>query len=188
VSGPLYLLLEKKTGSTEGALAAVAEVAERLGMPGGTPPDEQLAGLALCRRGETPEAVSRALTWKDFEGFCSYIMRAKGYRVRENIILRKPRAQIDVLGVSGRVALAVDCKHWARTPGYSSLAKLVEAQKSRARRLHDTLDRIGPVAVAILTLADQGARFVDGGAIVPIFAFAHFLDSIESYEGRLELV
>ena len=188
MSGPLFLLLEKRTGSTKGAVAAVTEVAERLGITSPQATDEQLSGLALCRKGEPLEAVSKYLTWKDFEGFCSNILRAKGYRVRENIYLKKPRAQIDVLGVSDRISLAVDCKHWTRTPGYSSLGKLVEAQKARASRLHDTLDRIGPIATAILTLVDQGARFVDGGAVVPIFAFPDFLDNIEAHETRLDLV
>jgi len=188
VAGPLFRLLEKRAGSTEGALAAISDVALTMGTPDAVSTDEQLAGLALCARGEDVERVSRSLTWRDFERFCSGILQARGYRVRQNIYLKKPRAQIDVFGISDGVSIAVDCKHWARATGYSSLAKQVEAQKARASRLHESLDRIGPIAAVILVLVDQGARFVSGGAIVPVFAFGNFLDNVDSYRSQLDLV
>lgn len=188
MTGPLFQRLERRTGSAEGACDAVQAVADRLGLAGADPRDERLAGLALCGRGETPESVSKLLSWKDFEGFCSMILRAKGYLVRENVYLKRPRAQVDVLGVSGRISLAVDCKHWSRASGYASLGRLVDSQKARAKRLHDTLDEISPVAAVILTLTDQGARFVNGGAIVPIFAFGDFLDHVDAHQAHLDLV
>jgi len=187
MTGPLFQLLEKRTGSTESAVEAISDVAFRMGTPGAASTDEQLAGLALCAWGEDIERVSRSLTWRDFERFCSGIMQARGYSVRQNIFLRKPRAQIDVFGISGGISVAVDCKHWARAAGYSSLAKQVEAQKTRASRLHESLDRIGPIASVILVLVDQGARFVEGGAIVPVFAFGDFLDNVDAYRSQLDL-
>ncbi|MDG6981163.1 MAG: restriction endonuclease [Nitrososphaerota archaeon] len=184
--GPLLLLLGRKAGSAERAQKAIMEVADLVGAVGSTS-DEALAALALCKMGVSPENVSKTLSWRDFESFCSSILRAKGYTVRENIYLRKPRAQIDVLGISTRLSVAVDCKHWTRSSGYSSLARIVEAQKARAMRLHDTLDSIGPIAPVILTLVDQGARFVDGGAIVPVFALRDFLDNIDAHEPLMDL-
>lgn len=186
--GPLFQLLQRKTGSVKDAEDAIAAVAEKMGNPGASLTDERFAGLALCVRGERPETVSKSLGWKDFEGFCSAILRAKGYRVRENIYLRKPRAQVDVLGVSELMSLAIDCKHWARTPSRGSLSALVRAQKERARRLHDTLDSLGDIAAVILVLVDGGERFVDGGAVVPIFALRDFLDNVEACRESLELV
>ncbi|MDG6988336.1 MAG: restriction endonuclease [Nitrososphaerota archaeon] len=186
--GSLLQLLERKTGTPQRARDALAGVAERLGTPGDGPSDEVMAGLALCARGEPPESVSKHLNWKDFEKFCSMVLRAKGYRVRENLHLRKPRAQIDILGVSARICLAVDCKHWRRTPGRATLARLVAAQRARAKRLHDTLDPIGPIATVILVLTDPGERFVEGGAIVPVFALGDFLDGVESHREMLDLV
>ncbi len=186
--GPLLARLVRRTGSLEGAQGAVASVASSLGLADPVEADEQLAGLALCSRGESIEAVSKHLTWRDFERFSSNILRARGYRVRENIYLRKPRAQVDVLAVSDRTSLAVDCKHWARMSGRGALAGLVKAQLKRASRLHDTLDAIGPIAAVILVVVDPGERFVGGGAVVPIFAFGDFLDSIEEHRALLELV
>lgn len=188
MTGPLFRLLEKRTGSTEGALAAISDVALRMGTPDAFSTDEQLAGLALCARGEDVERVSRSLTWRDFERFCSGILQARGYRVRQNIYLKKPRAQIDVFGISDGISIAVDCKHWARAMGYSSLTKQVEAQKARASRLHESLDRIGPIASVILVLVDPGARFVSGGAVVPVFTFGTFLDNVDTYRCQLDLV
>jgi hypothetical protein len=186
--GPLFQLLEQRTGSTMRAFEAISQVAERLGTPGVVSMEEQLAGLALCARGETVERVAKYLSWRDFERFCSSILRARGFRVRENITLKKPRAQIDILAVSERACLAIDCKHWARSAGYSGLARLVEAQKARARRLRDTLDNLGPIATVILVLVDQGARFVSGGAVVPIFTVGDFLNNLEGYRENLDLV
>lgn len=188
MSGPLFQILEKKAGTTQKARDAISDVAYRLGISLAGSTDEDLAGLALCARGESVEVISKYLTWKDFEALCSDILRAKGYRVRENIILRNPRAQVDVLGVSGRIALAVDCKHWKRSSGHSALANLVEAQKARAKRLHESLDAMGPIVSVILVLVDPGERFVSGGAVVPIFALEDFADGAESYLDFLDPV
>jgi hypothetical protein len=188
MTGPLFRRLERKTGSTERAYEEIERAAELLGLRPACSPDEQLAGLALCSGGETLESVSRQMSWKDFEGLCSKVLRAKGYQVMEDIRFRRPRAQVDVFGVSTRISIAVDCKHWSRAPGYSELGRLVDLQKARARRLHETLDRTGPIAAVILTLLDQGARFVNGGAIVPIFTLRDFLDNIEAHEPYLDLV
>jgi hypothetical protein len=188
MAGPLFQLLEQRTGSTMRALEAISQVAERLGTPGVISMEEQLAGLALCAQGESVERVAKYLSWRDFERFCSSILRARGFRVRENITLKKPRAQIDILAVSGRACLAIDCKHWAHSVGYSDLTKLVEAQKARARRLRDTLDNLGPIATVILVLVDQGARLVSGGAVVPIFTVGDFLNNLDGYRENLDLV
>ena len=187
MAGPLFQLLVKRTGSNEGAMSAISDVAFRMGEPNGISTDEQLAGLALCAWGENVERISKSLTWRDFERFCSGILRARGYRVRQNIYLKKPRAQVDVFGISEGISIAVDCKHWARGAGFSSLAKQVEAQKARAARLRESLDFIGPIASVILVLVDQGARFVDGGAIVPVFALGDFLDNVDAYRSHLDL-
>jgi Restriction endonuclease len=186
--GPLFQLLQRKLGSTGGARDAIAEVAEVLGATATPSDDEILSGLALCQRGTPPDSVSRYLSWRDFEGFCSDILRAKGYLVRENVYLKKPRAQIDVFGRSRNISVALDCKHWSRTPGVSTLAKLIESQKGRARRLHETLVPVAPVVCVIVLLTDPGVRFVSGGAVVPIFALSDFLDNVSAYLDYVETV
>jgi len=148
--------------------------------------DGELGGVALCARGEEIEKVSRYLSWRDFERFCSSILKARGYVVKENVILRRPRAQVDIVAISEGLSLAIDCKHWNRSPGYSGLTRVMEAQKSRARRLRSSVNGLGPVASIILVLVDSGARFVAGGAVVPIFALGDFLNNLESHGVNLE--
>lgn len=188
MDGPLFQLLQKRTGSAAKAREAIDDIVYQLGMPAPTRGEEQLAGLALCARGAPLEQVSKHLTWKDFEGFCSDILQSGGYRVRENIFLRKPRAQVDLFALSGGISLAIDCKHWARAPGHGALSGLVAAQKGRARRLHDTLDGAGPIATVIVLAIDGGTRFVDGGAVVPVFALRDFLANLDSFREMLDLV
>jgi hypothetical protein len=186
--GPLFTLLEKRTGSTGAAFDAISDVASLLGTPGMVSMDEQLAGVALCARGEEIEKVSKHLSWRDFERFCSSLLRARGYTVKENVMLKQPRAQIDIVAFSGGLSLAVDCKHWARSAGYPGLVRVVESQKARARRLRSGVDGLGPVASVVLTLVDSGARFVAGGAVVPVFALGDFLDNLDVYAESLDLV
>ena len=185
MTGPLLRLLERKTGSIESATAAIEDVASRMGVPAAAPMGEQLAGLALCARGVGVDVVSKHLGWRDFERFCAGIMRARGFAVRENIFFRRPRAQVDLLATSNSISIAVDCMHWHRAPGYSGLAAIVEAQKARAARLRGSLDDLPPIATVVLVVVDGGARFVSGGAIVPVYAAVDFLDNIESYRDML---
>ena len=187
MTGPLFRLLEKRTGSTEAALSAITNVASLLGTPGVVSMDEPLAGVALCAQGEEIEKVSNHLSWRDFERFCSSLLRARGYTVKENVMLKQPRAQIDLIAFSCGFTLAIDCKHWTRSAGYSGLVRVVEAQKRRARRLRSSADGLDPVASVVLTLVDSGARFVAGGAVVPIFALGDFLDNLDVYAERLDL-
>jgi hypothetical protein len=186
MSGPLFRLLEKRTGSTKGAFDAISDVMSLMGSPGASTMDEQMAGLALCARGEEIENVSKCLSWRDFESLCSSVLRARGFVVKQNVMLKRPRAQIDVVAISEGFSLAIDCKHWKKSAGYSGLVGIMEAQKSRARRLRASLDGLGPVASLVLVLVDSGARFVAGGAVVPIFAFGDFLNNLESHRMNLE--
>ena len=143
--------------------------------------------IAACRMGAPPELVARHVDWKGFESFCAGILVSRGYRVRTNILLRRPRAQVDILASGNSVALLVDCKHWERAGGVSALGKAVEAQKRRAERLRGTLDVIAPMAVVIVSLRDESTRFVDGAAIVPIQTLRDFVENITAYMEHLEL-
>lgn len=145
-----------------------------------------MAGLALCARGESIETVSKYLSWRDFEGFCSGILRGRGFSVRENLVLRRPRAQVDILAVSSSFSLAVDCKHWSRPAGHSALARIVDAQKARAKRLRDTLDSFPPVASVVVVLLDEETRFVNGGAVVPVFTLGSFVEGVEGFREALD--
>ncbi len=166
----------------------VREIGYGLGLVDVEGNEKSIRALAACRQGIPPESVSRLLDWKAFEKLCSDLLRAYGYLVTENIHLTKPRAQIDIYARSHMIALAVDCKHRSRPAGPSSVSVWVDAQVLRAERLRAWRRDSPPIASAILVLNDGQVRFVNGGAVVPIFALRSFAESVLEYSGFLRLV
>ena len=144
-----------------------------------------LRAITACRLGAPLESVSRFLDWREFERFCAGLLLARGFAVTENITLTRPRMQIDILARSASYALAVDCKHWAQGKGRSALLSAAEAQVARAKRLRKTMEHLEPLAVVILVLSDEEARFAEGSAVVPVRTLGSFVDNIESFSQLL---
>ena len=142
---------------------------------------QALLALALCRQGDRPEEVSAFLNWAEFESFCSRILAASGYSVKENVILKKPRAQIDLVAFGPSLVLSVDCKHWKKEHAPSALKDVAAKQIKRSRHLRRTYKDAKPIVSAILSFSAYQGTFVDGVAIVPLRTLRGFLESIESY-------
>ena len=53
------------------------------------------------------------------------ILEEKDFDVTKNIILTKPRMEIDVIGKKMDIALVIDCKHW-KTMSKSALDEIVK--------------------------------------------------------------
>jgi Restriction endonuclease len=143
--------------------------------------------ITACRLGALPEDVARFLDWRDFESFCATILRAADYTVTENLLLRNPRLQIDILARSPSIALVVDCKHWARERGPSTMGRVAAAQAQRALRLRAKMSHLEPMAVVVLALSNEQARFVGGAAVVPIGVLGGFLRDLPSFVQELSL-
>jgi hypothetical protein len=177
-----FLLSAADTAETKRALAW----AEReLGVTADGRNVRAVRAIAAVKAGATPEAVARVLDWKEFEGFCASLLRAKGLTVEENITMTKPRVQVDLLARSVSVALVIDCKHWGRTVGASSLSRVAAAQALRADRLRGRLDQIEPMVVVILVLSNEATRYVNGAAVVPVQALGNFIDDLDRYTDGL---
>lgn len=176
----LVSLLTRKLGSPQRAMQLLEKNRESLGVTS-EPTDPGLVALSLCSLGVQPEEVSSLLTWKEFESFCADLLRAAGYDVREDVRLRKPRAQIDLVATGTSLVLSVDCKHWKRGASVSTLSKVAQDQHKRNGLLRKTSPRSSPIVSVILTLAQQGERFVDGAAVVPLYSLRSFLNSIDEY-------
>lgn len=146
-----------------------------------------LRGIAACRCGAPPDLVAKYMDWKEFEGFCAALLSAVGYRVTQNIILNNPRAQIDILARGLSTALLVDCKHWTRSGGASALARASKAQWDRAGRLRVAMPGIEPMAVVLVSLAEERTRFVGGAAVVPVHTLGDFSDNVAGYLQYLTL-
>lgn len=147
------------------------------------PGDKLRAALFAVRQGVPIEEVSIYLDWKDFEGLVAEILQSKDFSIIKNLILTKPRMEIDVIGINHGVALLIDCKHWKKMSA-SSLKGIVQKQVDRVK--HYVSKTQGAVAVpAIVTLYQEEISFIDKVPIIPILQFSSFVDE---FLGNLEEV
>jgi len=132
----------------------------------------QTASFAI-NLGATIEDVSEYLTWRDFESLTGLILEEKDFDVTKNLILTKPRMEIDVVGTKMDIALLIDCKHW-KTMSKSVLNDIVKKQVERVKR-YVADENISALPV-IVTLHQEEIQFVDNIPIVPIMKLSSFLD------------
>lgn len=136
--------------------------------------DRLKAAMILLRQGTDIEAVSEALDWRDFEGMASEMFLSKRFAVMKNVVLTKPRMQIDLVAVRLGVAVLVDCKHWRR---YSASAISTAVAKQVERTRHYVARTPGAMAVpVIVTLYHDQMQFVNNVPIVPISKLPSFID------------
>ena len=158
----LYVLVANNIGSFEG---------ENVNF---NPEDKLKAALFAIRQGAPIDDVSIYLNWKDFEGLVAEILESKNFDIIKNLVLTKPRMEIDVIGINHGVAVLIDCKHWKRMSS-SSLRDIVRKQVARVK--HYVEKTQGAIAVpAIVTLYQEEISFIDNVPIIPILQFSSFLD------------
>jgi hypothetical protein len=137
------------------------------------PNDRLQTALFAINLGATIEDVSEYLTWRDFESITGLILEEKDFDVTKNLILTKPRMEIDVIGKKMDIALLIDCKHW-KTMNKSALDEIVKKQVERVKR-YVADERMSALPV-IVTLHQEEIQFVDNVPIVPIMKLSSFLD------------
>jgi len=136
--------------------------------------DKLKIAVSLLEKGFPIDEVSAALDWKDFEGLTAEILSSKNFAVMKNMMLTKPRMEIDVVGIRLGVAMLIDCKHWKRYSMYS-LSSVVKKQIERTKQYVAKTE--GAVAVpVIVTLYQDKVDFIENVPIVPIFQFSSFVD------------
>jgi hypothetical protein len=74
--------------------------------------DKILITLIAIRRGCEIQECSRLLSWQDFESLTSQILGHFEYDTKVNIVLTKPRCQLDVIAIKKDFLISIDCKHW----------------------------------------------------------------------------
>ncbi|MDG7006953.1 MAG: restriction endonuclease [Nitrososphaerota archaeon] len=179
-------VLERRLGKA-GATRALRDVGGDLGLSEGDYASPVSAAYSLLKANFQADEVSRLLSWQDFERLAGALLRSSGYDVRQNVYLRKPRAQIDVVATGPSLTLSVDCKHYRREQGPSSLERAALAQLRRSALLRRVSDGPRPIASVILSMSEPEGKFVRGVAVVPVRTFRSFLNSLDSYRGLLEL-
>jgi DNA-binding transcriptional MerR regulator len=143
--------------------------------------DKLKASLLLLENGFPLDEIAVFLNWKDFEGLTAEILASKNFAVIKNLILTKPRMEIDVIGIRLGIAMLIDCKHWKR---YNSSTLTEAVKKQVARTKHYISKTPGAMAVpVIVTLYQDKIDFIDRVPIVPIFQFSSFVDE---FYGNLE--
>ena len=136
--------------------------------------DKLKIAVSLLEKGYPIDEISIALNWRDFEGLTAEILSSKNFAVLKNLMLTKPRMEIDVVGIRLGIAILIDCKHWKRY-SQSSLATAVKKQIERTK--HYVEKTPGATAVpVIVTLYQDKIDFIENVPIVPIFQFSSFID------------
>ena len=136
--------------------------------------DKLKIAVALLENGFPIDDISIALNWRDFEGLTAEILSSKDFAVIKNMILTKPRMEIDVIGIRLGIAILIDCKHWKRY-STSSLTNTVKKQIERTKKYVEKTPGATAVPV-IVTLYQDKINFIDNVPIVPIFQFSSFID------------
>lgn len=138
--------------------------------------DRLKAAIFALKNGATIDEVATHLDWRDFEGLVAKILETKGFSVIKNLMLSKPRMEIDVVGVRLGIAVLIDCKHWKRQSP-STLKNTVSKQIKRVR--HYVAKTKGAMAVpVIVTLYQEQLSFIEKVPIVPILQFSSFVDEL----------
>ncbi len=136
--------------------------------------DKLKIAISLLEKGYPIDEISVALEWRDFEGLTGEILSEKNFAVMKNMMLTKPRMEIDVVGIRLGIAILIDCKHWKR---YSSFALSTAVKKQIERTKQYVAKTPGAIAVpVIVTLYQDKINFIENVPIVPIFQFASFVD------------
>ena len=136
--------------------------------------DKLKIAIALLEKGFPIDEISVVLDWRDFEGLTAEILTLKNFGVIKNLIMTKPRMEIDVVGIRLGVAILIDCKHWKRYSS-SSLTTVVKKQVERTKQY--VAKTPGAIAVpVIVTLYQDKINFIENVPIVPIFQFSSFID------------
>ena len=136
--------------------------------------DKLKVAVSLLEKGYPIDEIAVALEWRDFEGLTAEILTEKNFAVIKNMMLTKPRMEIDVVGIRLGIAILIDCKHWKRN-SESALSAMVKKQIARTK--HYVEKTPGATAVpVIVTLYQDKIDFIENVPIVPIFQFASFID------------
>ena len=137
--------------------------------------------LLALKMGAPIDEISQILDWRDFETLVSEILELREFDITQNMILTRPRMQIDVIGIKAGVAVLIDCKHWKRL-NYSALETAVNKQIERTKQ-YVIKEKVRAALPAIVTLYQEEIKFINKVPIIPIFQLDSFCDE---FYGNLE--
>jgi len=150
--------------------------------------DKMRTAMLAIRMGVDVEDLSKMLGWKDFELLAASILDASGYATHHGLRLKKPRMEIDVVGIRDGMALLIDCKHWKRSSP-SEMKKFASMQTKRAEAFVRAKEEQIKFAIpAILTLHMESTTFADSVPIIPVVKLRSFLNDMRGYFNEIKVV
>ncbi|HEU5462151.1 MAG TPA: hypothetical protein VFU79_07755 [Nitrososphaeraceae archaeon] len=149
--------------------------------------DRIRASVLALQMGCDIQECSKVLSWKDFEYFTAELLTRFEYNTKVNVILSKPRAQLDVVGVKNDFAITIDCKHW-KYSSKSTLTIYVEKQIRRTMLWIQTEKEINKALPVIITLDNTFFKLINGVPIVPILTLKSFLNEFDTTDQSIFLI
>lgn len=146
--------------------------------------DRIRASILALQLGCDIQECSKVLSWKDFEYFTSELLTMFEYITKVNIVLSKPRAQLDVIGIKNDFAITIDCKHW-KYNNKTTLTLYVEKQIRRTILWLQREKKITKALPIIITLDNPCFKFINGVPIVPILTLKSFLNEFDKTDESL---
>jgi len=153
--------------------------------------DKTVLALEMVNSGIHIEDVLLNLGWRDFEDFCTELLREQGFRVTRNFRFHRAleRYEVDILAYKHPYLLSVDCKRVRKLSNYF-LKTVAEKQLRRTEalsmelwRYHKELGikRFKPVLLipAVFVVASMSPRIYDGVPIVPVGRILSFVKEFE---------
>ena len=136
--------------------------------------DKILASIFAITNGASIEDVAEFLSWQNFEELVTCILEENGFQVEKNLMLTKPRMEIDVVGIKLGIAVLIDCKHWKKI-SKSALDNIVYKQTERVKNYVSKIESMMAIPV-IVTLHQEKVNFVNKVPIIPVIQLSSFLD------------
>ncbi len=149
--------------------------------------DRIRASLIALQLGCDIQECSKLLSWKDFEYFTCELLSLFEYKTSVNIVLSKPRAQLDVIGIKNDFAITIDCKHW-RNNNKTTLTVYAEKQIRRTMLWLQREKKITKALPMIITLNNSIFKFIKGVPVVPILTLKSFLKEFDDSDESMLLI
>ncbi|MBI4009923.1 MAG: NERD domain-containing protein [Candidatus Aenigmarchaeota archaeon] len=146
-------------------------------------------------KGYQHEDIIKKFNWKEFEGFIAEIFRNNHFFVKQNFVFKtKNRYEIDLVAVSNRYVLCIDCKEWNRGRyKKSGLKKAANKQEKRvgefrkflkknliANKMLNTSQKSRFYSL-IVTLFEEELLKENNTIIVPAWKLNSFLLDLDNY-------
>ena len=149
--------------------------------------DKMRAAMLAIQEGADVEDISQLLNWKDFELLAAGVLDASGYVTQHGFRLKKPRIEIDVVGIKDDMALLIDCKHWKRSSP-SVLERFAMMQVERTKAFLSANNTVRYAVPIILTLHSESTVFANNVPVVPITKFRSFLNEMGGYLDDIKVI